>query len=73
LKIAPLRGILGAYIYECRRLDANGERADMHQPVVKFYTIGHGGQMEDSCTGGEEVPRIVVGVETNEVAVEYPE
>ena len=65
--------ILGAYIYECRRFDANGERADMHQPVVKFYSVGHSGQVENASARRQEVPRIVVGVETNKVAVEYPE
>jgi hypothetical protein len=36
-------------------------------------TVGHSRETEDTCAGGEEVTRIVIGVEPDEVAVEDAE
>lgn len=38
--------------------------------ALKVDTVGHGGQAQDACAGGQEMTRVVIGVEANEIRVE---
>jgi len=50
-------------------VDTDGEGADVAVLPIELNTVRHGGKREDACARGEEVAGIIVGVETDEVAV----
>lgn len=65
--------ILLERLVELSGLDSDRERADVGVPALDEDSVGHRRQAEDPRAGREEVASVVVGVETNEVAVEDTE
>lgn len=64
--------VKGPYIDKGARLDTDREGAHMCHTSLEFDSIRHGRETKDTCTRGEEVTSIVIGMETYEITVQDP-
>lgn len=55
---------------ESGRLNTDGERAYMNIPAFEVCPVGHRGDAQDAGTRREEMSSVVVGVESDEIAVQ---
>jgi hypothetical protein len=70
---ARTRGGQAAHGDEALGVDADGEGADVRESPFELDAVGHRRQAEDARARGEEVPRVVVRVEADQVRVEDAE
>lgn len=61
------------HIDELVRINADGECADLRVSALEFNSVGHRRCSENACARRQEMASIIVGMETDQVAVEDTE